>query len=571
MLFLRLFFLILGLLLAAPLHAAGIPQALVHDNIGDDETPVLARPPQGLRVPAMAPARRDDDVEKNELAAPVLTNYGVLNENSGSMPMDIWKPFSYLEATAVLHNATQNMLSGNSTIVLKNALRAAALSKTYEPSGNLENSGAENANSFFNARIFAAQATGDSEGALALLQKRPEAFKLQEWQNFIDNMLRMGSYDEACALMTEKLVADNSSYTQKLGVLCDIKAGKPDAARLHLDVLREAGETDSLFLDLAERALNPSVVPKAKQAQKLENLGTLHLATIALGKIKLKPEMIDGLMSPPAPLLLDISMSDAQRMKFAEGFARTRLISTADYNAILTSLKFPGKAITQFRSNPETLLTVPEKEWPAPLRRAAALRAIAEEENSAQKAHIIAAALPGFTNADLLGVVGDVLIANSTGIAALPDNAAAAPALARLLLLRGDKDGVNWWRMAGAAPAMREHVLPLFPLVLLRDALSEDERALWFERYGRTQALSGEKKSFNLALVKILGVMLPSDVDSQLAAQNVFPTLHATDKSIVALLSNLTRDGNDATLRALLTLKTMRQDRLAEALVLLKF
>lgn len=521
---------------------------------------------QAMPMPApvvIAPPSREPVVEQNQLAAPVLTYYGILDERSGSLPMDAWKSLTYAEAVGALTSASQRVSSGNGNGVLNELLRAAALSRTYEPSGT-----PELAISFFNARIMAAQATGDRDGALALLRTQPGTFKLQDWQSFIENEVRQRRFADVCAISSDKLAQDTSAFAQKMSILCDIKGGKNDTARLHLDLLREANDGDTLFLELAERALNPNVTPKSKQPLKLENLSTLHVAALSLGRPKLKPEQIDRLMSPAQPLLLDVAMSDAQRLKYAEQFARSNQISAQDYQGILASVKFPPKSIEQFRANPASLLTVPEKEWPASLRRAAALRAIHDEDNAGQKAHIITAAMAGLSNADLLGPLGDSLLAETHGMTALPDNVAAAPAMARLLLLRGNGEAANWWRLASAAPANRDALLPLFPLALLRGVLSDDDRNVWFERYGRTQLFSVEKKNFNLAMVKILGVMLPSNEDSQLAAQNVFPATGPNDKRMDVLLNNVAQGTSDAVLRALLALKAMRQNALAEKLAL---
>lgn len=585
----------------APYHtAAGAPQDLVYDDANEGEgvnidtqtdeqlatpnmpTPLTSSPPRVMQTPPQpmgimggyapamnppSPLRRTDYVEKNELAAPVLTNYGILDEKTGSLPMDIWKPFSYSEAAALLNNSTHTVNSGAANAVFKDVLRLAGLSKTYEPSGT-----AENANAFFVARVMAAQAAGDSAGALALAKTRETAFKPLEWQMFIEEELRQRRVVDACVLAAQYVPSTSGVFGQKMGILCSIKDGKHDEARLALDLFREAGDGDALFLELAERALAPNVNPKdsKKAPPKYDNLSVLQVAAIAIGRVKLKTDNIEGLMTPPQPMLLDIAMGDVQRIKLAEQFARSRQIASDVYNAVIGGVKFPAKAIEKFRSNPETLLTVPEKEWPAPLRRAAAIRAIIEEENAAQKAHIIAAALPGFSNADLLGALGDSLEADVSGLAALPDNLAAAPAMARLLLLRGNKDAQSWWRLASAAPANREALLPLFPLALLRGVMSEDERTIWFEQYGRTQAFSGDKKNFNLAMIKSLGVLMPSNVESQLASQNVLPAGNANDGRLNMLLSNISRDANDAVLRAVLALKAMRQDALAEKLVLLK-
>lgn len=600
--------LIAGSLHAAP-HAAGGPQDLTYQNDEGEEVDEteLAAPPPVLRVPpyvvttgpmgssplttpqvsaaplapppVMSPTiiaapTREETVERGELAAPVLTAYGILDERSGSLPMDAWRTLTYHDAIAVLTNATQRVNSGNSNRILNDVLRVAALSRTYEPSGNINSGGADLAASFFNARIMAAQAAGDSDGALALFRSRPDTFKMQDWQAFIETEVRQRRFGDVCAISADKLIQDLSPFAQKMSILCDIKNGKAEPARLHLDLLREANDGDALFLELAERALNPNVVSqdflkKGKQVLKLENLSTLHIAALSLGKPKLKPEQVDRLMVSPQPILLDVPMTDAQRLKYAESFARAGQLTAQDYQSILASIKFPAKAIAQFRTNPESLLTVPEKEWPAPLRRAAALRAIAEEDNNTQKAHIIAAAMAGLTNADVLGPLGDALLANVSGMSALPDNVAAASSMARLLLLRNDPDAASWWRLASASPSNREALLPIFPLALLRGVVKDDDRNVWYEHYGRTQAMSAEKKNLNMAMIKILGVMLPSNEESQLTAQNVFPAMNPIDKRLDSLMENLATGNSDGVLRALITLKVMRQDALAEKLALL--
>ena len=615
--FTRFYLALLCVLFASSLHAApqygGGPQDLTYQNEVQDsdegeevDESELATPPPVLRLPPsvittgpmgssplttpqisgaqisappvsappvrsptiIAAPTREEKVERGELAAPVLTTYGVLDERSGAMPMDAWRTLTYHDAIAVLTNATQRVNSANSNSILNDVLRVAALSRTYEPSGNINSGGADLAASYFNARIMAAQAAGDSNGALALFRMRPDTFKTQDWQAFIETEIRQRRFADVCAISADKLAQDLSPFAQKVSILCDIKDGKSEPARLHLDLLREANDGDTLFLELAERALNPNFVSKGKQALKLENLSTLHVAALTLGKPKLKPEQIDKLMNPAQPIILDVPMADGQRLKFAEQFARTGQLKAEDYQTILASVKFPPKAIAQFRTNPESLLTVPEKEWPAPLRRAAALRAIADEENNTQKAHIIAAAMAGLTNADLLGPLGDALLANVSGLSALPDNVAAAPAMARLLLLRNTQDAASWWRLASASPSNREALLPVFPLALLRGVVKSDDHN-WFENYGRTQSMSAEKKNLNMAIIKMLGVMLPSDEESQLAAQNVFPTMNPIDKRMDVLMGNLVTGNSDGVLRALIALKAMRQDALAEKLALL--
>ncbi len=539
----------------------GVPSLVTSGPMGHSP---LTQPAPGFAPTVIAAPSHEEAVERNSLAAPVLTTYGVLDERSGSLPMDVWKTLTYRDALAVLTTYTQRVVAGHANAMVNDMLRVAALSRTYEPIGSAELAGA-----YFNARVMAAQMSGDTDGALALFRMQPSSFNVQDWQTFIENEVRLRHMADVCAISADKLAQDISPFAQKMSIVCDIKNGKAETARLHLDLLREAKDGDALFLELAERALNPGVVLKNKHPLKLEQLSTLQVAALTLGKSKLKPEQMDRLMEFAQPLLLDVPMGDAQRLGYAETFARRHRITAQDYQAILASVTFPSKAIAQFRARPETLLTVPEKEWPAPLRRAAAFRAMAEEDNPTQKAHIVAAAMAGLSNADLLGPLGDCFLASVAELEALPDTVAAAPAMARLLLARGNPQGASWWRLASASPENRDALLPIFPLALLRHVIKEDDLPVWFERYGRTQTLSGEKKNITLAMVKILGVMLPSDEDSRLAAQGVFPATHAIDRRMDVLMGNIASATSEALLRALLALKAMRQNALAEKWVVL--
>ncbi|MDX1922989.1 MAG: hypothetical protein SFW65_07665, partial [Alphaproteobacteria bacterium] len=299
---LRFFLVLLCALFASSLHAAarngGGPQDLIYQNevnhneegeeVDESELveppPIIRTPPAVITTgpmgtsplttpapiaappvasaPLMAPTiiaapTREEKVERGELAAPVLTYYGVLDERSGSLPMDAWRTLTYHDAIAVLTNATQRVNAGSSNSILNDVLRVAALSRTYEPSGP-----ADLASSYFNARIMAAQAAGDSGGALALFRTRTDTFKMQDWQAFIETEIRQRRFADVCAISADKLAQDLSPFAQKMSILCDIKNGNAEPARLHLDLLREANDGDPLFLELAERALNPNVVSK---------------------------------------------------------------------------------------------------------------------------------------------------------------------------------------------------------------------------------------------------------------------------------------------------------------------
>lgn len=569
----KTFFLLLFLLLPLMAFAAGEPQPLIQPDLADDaqsppamQSPAVPAPPPGV-VPAtpvvVSAPHREAVVEKNELAAPVLTSYGNLDEKNGGLAMDIWKGIAYSEATAALERAAQKMENGEGHLVLAELLRRAALTKVYEPEG-----AAEGANPFFRVRIHAAIAAGDLEGALALLQKRPDAMREEDWQGLILAAILHGNVEKACALRDTHPPSDSSGFAQKLGIICELKAN-PDTARLHLDMLREAGDADALFLELGEKTLNP----KAKITQKADSPNSLPAFSMALmvfGKIKATPDMAAVFSKTPQRLFTALDAPVGMRVKIMEHFARQRQLTRSDIETLFSSIALAPKTIQELRAAPEQILTLNEKEMPAALRRVAALRAIAEEDSLTQKAHILATVLSSFSNADILGALGDSLLIDAQSLLPLPENAGAAPAMLRLLLLRDGKDLAAWWRLASAAPQNRDALLPLFPLALYRGLIADEDRASWFEAFGRSQSLSAERKNLSLALIKALGVMLPSDEESQLAAQNFLPALGAGDTAMPQLLLLCGADDRDSVLRAIASLKAIKQDKMAETLALLK-
>ncbi|WP_207483483.1 hypothetical protein [Arenibaculum pallidiluteum] len=236
-----------------------------------------------------------------------------------------------------------------------------------------------------------------------------------------DAALLAGRIDEACAPPPEA-----ASAVPELVLLCQVQAGRPEAAEVTLALLREQG-ADPAFLKLAEAATGGPSDP----VDSLPGADPVRLVLLAAAKLPVPADAEAGADAGRlGAIARDTAAPPALRAARAERAAR------------LGALHAEGLART-YRSLPPG---PPPDDLPAgasdAARRAVAFQA-ATGASGPEIAELVAGALDSLDPVDLPGAVGEAW----AGI--LPDpeprHAPLAAAAARLRLARGEIDGAAPW------------------------------------------------------------------------------------------------------------------------------
>ena len=141
--------------------------------------------------------------------------------------------------------------------------------------------------------------------------RAPELAVLEAKLRFLSN-----DNARACALAEQEIAASSTDYWQKVFTFCQIIKGDTEKAGLGLSLMRELGETDALFLALAEVLISgePQDLPPFSDPTPLQ------LAMARVGKVELPGDVISAntpsvlraiALSPKT--LIDLRLEAAER------------------------------------------------------------------------------------------------------------------------------------------------------------------------------------------------------------------------------------------------------------------
>ncbi len=226
---------------------------------------------------------------------------------------------------------------------------------------------------------------------------------------------------------------DTGLEWQKALIICKLRAKDDSAAQLGLDLLREQGAKDDVFLTL----MNRNVLGGIKQLpRQLTPLRATNLAALRQLDLPLPPELYarpDAALIPE--LLLTKGKDDSARLALAERSAAKGLISAAQLAATYKSAIFTPEEIAGAFSNQEK----------TPRSRALTYQAVFHEQLPQKKIELAQKMLDGIDAEALTG--GLVVLAAELvqDIAPSSDYNTVSAAMARLMALAGKTSQAQEW------------------------------------------------------------------------------------------------------------------------------
>ncbi len=430
-----------------------------------------------------------EKVKPVALPNPSPAGTGLLDIRQGGLDPALWRGSAAEILTPLLQRAGVALTTGELRApALRGLARRLALTHAVPPGGPPED-GAE----FFAARVLLAAASGDADAARRQARRAPGFIGETAYERLAGIALMQGDFDTACAPMAGGAA---SPFRAKLAAVCALRGKNGRAkARLALDVMREAGEPDTPFLNLAEAALGGKTVrPAARQVP------ALHAALLVLAKAAPSPEMLRLIEPVPYPLLLDLEGRDAFRGRIALALAQSRQVSPGKLEAFYAALNLKPGALAAIKRDPKNLMT--RETVPAELAPAYALRAAGTAKDAKEKAALLAMLIRDTPPEDLAGSLGDLIFESAPAPA--PSLAAEAPAFARLALLQGDAKAKAWLELAGGPH-------DLAALADIRRLLPERRRAAELVAFARDESIPVLRRADALALLEALGRTVPND------------------------------------------------------------
>lgn len=515
--------------------------------------PLVIEAPPALHLPPAAQtnvnASATETVAATSLPAPSAAGYGLLDSDKGGLSAALWQDTSATAATALLEDAGTAFTRGTvNEQAWRDLARRIALTHAVEPGG-----ATDQGIGFFAARVLLGAAAGYPDEARKMLQHNPTFLNEDGAARLAAIALMQDNIPAACA--DPHLQNPGVSFWQKLAVICDLsQPGGGERARLALDIMREAGESDTLFLALAEAAAGSrkQLDPKLKPT----SMPVLYAALLAEGHVKPTFAMLQMLSQTPYPLLLNIAGLEAWRAGTAQNLAQGKQISASDLHSVFSGLKLKAPWLTALKANPKILGD--EKKIPASLRAPYALRAV----EGGNKSDILAALIALLSPEDLAGNLGALIMQSAPTPAAAGANAGI---FARLALLQGAAGGKEWMAAAGKN---NPGFAALYPLAVVRGAVPDGERELSLSIYAASPAVPADQRANTLAILQALGYSPGEKALANLTVLGIRLPVAANDTALnealkskhegEVLLRALLLSPHDAVSVLLLQIKTLR-------------
>jgi hypothetical protein len=231
--------------------------------------PKVLRP--GARTVQPAQAAQSNGVQVNQLDAPGRVAAGVLREEDGGLPADLWLGSERSTIAALL----DRMPGHYSSPAARDLARRLLLSAGSMPAGQPDDS------QLLAHRMTLVLTLGDAESAVSLAEAAGGGAPTPAvaWP-LAEALFALGETDRACDTVQGQLRIGGRDYWQRASVFCDIRGERLDAAELTLSLLTETGEQDPVFRKLANALLDETSV----DIEATPDMSALDTAMIAAAK-----------------------------------------------------------------------------------------------------------------------------------------------------------------------------------------------------------------------------------------------------------------------------------------------
>lgn len=445
--------------------------------------PKVLRP--GAQKAEAPKPRAPEGIQVNRLDAPGQVAAGVLREQDGGLPADLWTGSDRAMIAALL----ARMPAWYTSPAARDVARRLLLSEGRVPDGQPDDS------VLLGQRIRLVLTMGDAESAVSLAQAAGGgAQNPAVAAPYSEALFALGETDRACDVVQGQLTLGGRGYWQEASVFCDIRADRIDAAELTLSLLAETGRKDATFTKLADALLSDSAVD-IKAAPDMRALDAAMMAGA-------KSVVIRDVEKLPPHLAMRLS-SESKVVVDARIRSGVTAIRGAGMSPALIMLMFgdsAGEPGAPFR-NP----TVTAMSATTAIVRAEALNDLWKKASSPEDQATAAAFAEGFLKK----------LQPDAGLAFL------APAAMRMNLLNGDMKRAEGWyaalrRSATAGNSESAELAKAQALARLAGIGGVDDRALelWLD-----SALSGEDQT--PGMIVLLGMDALGDPASSRTWQQV--------------------------------------------------
>ncbi|MGE4351735.1 MAG: hypothetical protein AB7E52_06055 [Bdellovibrionales bacterium] len=436
---------------------------------------VMPPAPSLEKVPAapaqMEPVALGGPVDKAVLADVDPETLGVLSPENGGLGSDVWKDTDRLVVdrlmSALILPAPSPTLNDLARRLLLTTA-AAPMSATSDP---------EPKRSLLAQRIEALMALGAVSDAWKLSSLAEPKLVDDVTLRLLTEAALIGPDSKAVCDKVPGLMAAHGKTDEEAGeqwqkslLVCQLRAGDKEAVQLGVDVMREKGPKDALFLSL----ISKNILGESKRLpRQLTPLKPLNLALLRQIEVPLPPELYARASALMTPELLKIKSSDeAARVDLAERAAAKGFLTVQQVADVYQSISFDEKAITKANT----------QEGGTPLSRAMAYQALVNEQAPAKKIELVQKLVSGLSAETLTGTHASMIAGFLDSVPVSSDMNAFAVSFARYFALAGKPDKAMVWlkqaqTAAAQSPDLKAKLDQQWPLFVLSGLVSDGDYA----------------------------------------------------------------------------------------------
>lgn len=474
---------------------------------------VLTPPPSPKPSPAVKQNAPEPVKEAPKAAPPVLSGKlievdslqtidpdatGVLSGDNGGFGVDMWAGAGREMVFALLPRLPVTAPS----ITMRELMRRLLLSSATPPKGDAKGG------SLVALRARLLVDMGDLNGADRLIGAAPGHSQSEELIRIeADIRFLLNDNARACALAVGQIGAGATDYWQKVFIFCQTLAGEKEKASLGVSLLRELGDKDAVFLQLAGALINGEV----PAVESLPDPSPMHLAMARAAKAPMPKDAISsnlpGILSAIA---VTPNSSVELRLNAAEKAEATGALNVDALRQLYVGISFSDKEM----ANP---LSKAEAES-GPMGRALLYRASLIQTAPATQAELLARALSLARQGGRYASAARVFMPALLRIPPSPELAWFAPEAARSLLAGGEREAAGAWLSLLRSGAVVNNDLKaalraLMPLARLAGAAEAeswtiDDLAGWWEDERKNDG-ARERAELLYSLFEALGDPIP--------------------------------------------------------------
>lgn len=451
--------------------------------------------------PGESEAPLPDQIQVDALETVDVDTLGTLGTGNGGFAADMWRGSPRPLVDVLLPRLPVD----TSSPAMRDLARRLLLSAAVAPEGEAP------AGSFLALRARLLVSMGDLDGAKGLFEALPrrtgdsELARIEADARFLEN-----DNARACAIATEHVAVGQDGYWQKAFIFCQILADQRERAALGVSLVRETGEDDTVFFELADALI-------ADRSPELEGMSDPTPMQLAMARATGASLPVDVVASDRPGILRTVATSPNApielRLEAAERAEAAGALAPETLRQIYASIDFTDEGL----AHP---LSQAEAEGGA-MSRALLYRSALAQTVPTAKAEAVAQAFDLARQAGRYASVVRTFLPVVKGIGPSLELLWFAPEAVKALLLAGDVESAAIWygllrsnaRHDEAAAASLLAVTPVMALSGLDRDFSGSPRGLagWAEE-ARSIEDGRELAALLFALLDGLGDRVPEDL-----------------------------------------------------------